>query len=209
MGRLQLTASSSVETIKTGSPRESLAGGSVKGSILRAHVQWVAEQRSPGDLTDLRDALPGEISHELSSFVLSSTWYPFSWLIGLDRTMIDLFATDESDLLAELGRYSARLDLSPIHRLLNFRNPHEFFRLSAMQHSLLRDFGSAVYEPAGERQGTMVHRHYGCFSPVDCETFIGYYEQAIWSHGPRQAFVEELECQCHGARNCRFQLSWQ
>ncbi len=190
-------------------PRESLAGGSVKGSLLRAHLQWAIEQRLPGELSDLRDALPAEVSHELSSRLLSSNWYPFSWLIGLDRTMIELFDTGGNELAAELGRYSARLDLSPIHRLLNFRNPHEFFRQSALQHSLLRDFGTAVYEPEGEARGKMTHRQYGCFSPLYCETFIGYYEQSVWSHGPRGAVVEEVECQCYGARECTFRISWQ
>jgi hypothetical protein len=59
------------------------------------------------------------------------------------------------------------------------------------------------------RQPQSVGRVYSCFSPVYCQSAIGYYEQAIVVHGAKPHPVIEASCQCAGDPSCTFELEWE
>ena len=126
--------------------RESLVGGRVKGAMVRAHLQFVRDRLGEtgaganagcaargGGCRGPRDAgrRPGARSRV--------------WSL-LDRTIARVAGRDERELMRELGRYSAQINLSTIYRAFHRDDIHEFFRNSATLHRQFQDFGTCAYE---------------------------------------------------------------
>jgi len=189
--------------------REYLAGGKVKGSVLRAHIAWIRERATPLQLEALEAELPSEARSMLSSVLLTTTWYPFSWLVELSRGAVDILGHGERPILREAGRISAGMNLDTIFRAFERDDLHKFFRFSALLHTQFQDFGSATYEQVGPTHGRMHHRHYRCFSPYYCESAIGYYEECARIHGVSGITVGEINCQCLDEPTCTFDIRWE
>lgn len=189
-------------------PKEVLEPGRVKGGMIRSHLSWIDEHRTAEEKKALLARLSPDEAHALTGPILATAWVPFSWLIALDRAIIEEFGRGNPDLLADLGRYSARINLSTTYRAFTKDDIHEFFNRSAVLHSQFQDFGSAAYEKVNDTHGRMIHRGYTVLSPVFCSSAIGYYEGAVAAHGGKNAVVRELECQCYGEPTCTFDISW-
>ena len=192
------------------SAKESLEGGKLKGGIFRSHVQWVRDHHSPEDLERVWAELDPKISSDLEDSILATAWYPFAWLIHLDQTIARLLADgDETELYRELGRYSARINVSTTYRIFDRDSNHEFFANSAMLHRQFEDFGTVRYEQTGDTAGRMIYADYPCFSTVYCASGFGYFEACLLSHHASTAKVIETECQCLGGKTCTFELAWE
>jgi predicted hydrocarbon binding protein len=126
-------------------------------------------------------------------------------VVTLDRAIADQYG---KNVLKELGRFSAKINLDTTYRLYKREDIHEFFRRSAALHAQFMDFGDAVYEKTGDHSGRMVHSGYACFSPTYCASAIGYYEEALRIHGGRNVIVTETSCHCAGDSSCTFVLRW-
>ncbi|HEY5611601.1 MAG TPA: hypothetical protein VIL97_10360 [Thermoanaerobaculia bacterium] len=190
-------------------PKEVLGEGHLKGVIFRSHLAWAREHLTPAELEQLWQRVGPEISDALSGPIVVSSWYPFAWLITLDRALIDLHGSHYPDLARELGRYSARINLTTTYRAFDRQSNHEFFRNSALLHSQFQDFGQSTYEQLGDDAGRIRLTNYNSFSPIYCKTALGYYEQAIQNHGAARVDVKETECQCYGDKSCTFELKWE
>lgn len=184
-------------------PVEALQGGSVRGWTLRAHLLWVLEYGSPGDERLLRwPRLEG---------LEPDAWYPFASLIELDRAIALRFASPagEKALLEDLGRFSARVNLSMRFAQWSEDDHHRFFEETTTVHRELQDFGRAHYARVGLRRGLLTVSDSRCFSPIHCATAAGWYEQCLLLHGAIRAFVVEEQCRCFGGAECAFSLRWR
>src|SRR5260221_8073226 len=90
---------------------ERLAGGRVKGSMIRAHLDWVRDHASRDEIIELFETLPAEVRREVAT-VLAASWYDFATLIAVDRTILSLFGGNDERVLEQLGAYSAQKNLS-------------------------------------------------------------------------------------------------
>jgi predicted hydrocarbon binding protein len=187
--------------------REALAGGRVKGAMVRAHLQFVRDQLGEPVLALTLKALPPEVAAELQG-ILATTWCTFESLIVLDRTIARVAGRDEHDLVRELGRYSAQINLSTIYRAFHRDDIHDFFRNSAMLHRKFQDFGDCEYEQVAKTHGRISIRNSTCYSPSYCSSEAGYLEQVIAAHGGTSASVTESACQGAGDDRCTFELRW-
>ena len=187
--------------------RESLTGGRVKGAMVRAHMQFVRDQLGEEMLTRTLQALPPAVAAEVQG-ILASTWCKFESLITLDRTIARVAGREELQLMHELGRYSAQINLSTIYRAFHRDDIHEFFRNSATLHRQFQDFGTCEYENAGEGHARISIRNATCYSPAYCASEAGYLEQVIATHGGTSASVTESACQCANDDRCTFEMRW-
>lgn len=187
--------------------REVLTGGRVKGAMVRAHLQFVRDRMGEAALAQTLEALPKELAAEVHN-VLTSSWCAFESLIQLDRAIARVAGGDEKELLRELGRYSAQINLSTVYRAFHRDDLHEFFRHSAMLHRQFQDFGTCEYEHVGEGHGRISVRGAVCYSPTYCTSEAGYLEQVISTHGGTSVSVVESACQCAGDDRCTFELRW-
>src|SRR5512141_2165493 len=79
-------------------PQEVLEGGQLKGGIFRSHLSWVNEKQ-PQKTGEVWSRMPPDAAKKLSSIILASSWYPFAWLIHLDRAIADAFGEGKLDLV--------------------------------------------------------------------------------------------------------------
>ncbi|HSP17513.1 MAG TPA: 4-vinyl reductase [Thermoanaerobaculia bacterium] len=184
--------------------REVLHGGRVKGGMVRAHLDWLRRNQGEGALVELIHSLSPRVAAEIGA-ALPSSWVSFEAVVALDRAIAKQYG---NNVLKDLGRFSARINLDTTYRLYKREDIHEFFSRSASLHSQFQDFGTAEYERTGDHSGRMTHGHYACFSPVYCASAIGYYEEALRVHGGRNVIVTETSCQCGGDSTCTFVLRW-
>jgi uncharacterized protein (TIGR02265 family) len=187
--------------------REALAGGRVKGAMVRAHLQFVREHLGEETLARTIAALPAAVAAEVEG-ILVSTWCKFESLVALDLTIARVAGRDPRELMRELGRYSAQTNLSTLYRAFHRDDIHEFFRQSATLHRQFQDFGTCVYEQLGDSSGRISIRESSCFSPTYCSSEVGYLEQVIAAHGGTASSVTESACQCANDDHCTFELRW-
>lgn len=194
--------------ISTDVRRESLAGGHVKGSMVRAHIQFVRDRFSDGALAQTLAALPPNVAAEVQG-LLSSTWCSFETLILLDRTIVRVAGHDEHALMRELGRYSAEINLKTVYRAFKREGIHDFLRHSATLHKQFQDFGTCEYEQIAPTQARIRIRDAACYSPAYCESEIGYLEQVVAIHGGTAARISQSTCRCANDPLCTFELHWR
>lgn len=188
--------------------REALAGGHVKGSMVRAHLQFVRDRFGEPVLERTMAALPPLVAREIHD-ALSSTWCSFENLVELDRTIARVVGKDERSLMRELGHHSAQINLSTVYRAFRREDIHDFFRRSAALHKQFQDFGVCEYEQVGPTQGRIRIREAACFSPAYCSSEVGYLEEVIVMHGGKEPHIAESSCQCTNDAICTFELHWQ
>jgi hypothetical protein len=190
---------------------EKLEGGHVRGWMLRAHLLWLGEYGIEGDFAAVWEEVGEEIANALRAGFDPDGWYPLAWSVAVDRSIARRFIEDVSEraILEDLGRFSARLNLSM--RFAQWANDghHRFFEETVSVQDELQDFGAARYERLGSRQGCMVITGSRCFSPTYCATSYGYYEQFLYLHGAIGAKVDEVTCRCLGGEACVFVVRWQ
>jgi predicted hydrocarbon binding protein len=188
--------------------REALAGGRVKGSMVRAHLQFVRDRLGEPALAQTLKALPPAVAAEVQG-ILASAWCSFESLITLDRAIARAAGRDERDVMRELGRHSAQINLTTIYRAFNRDDLYDFFRNSATLHRQFQDFGDCSYEQLGPGHCRITIRNSACYSPAYCASEAGYLEQVIATHGGKSATVTESTCQCASDDTCTFELRWQ
>lgn len=194
---------------RSGAPREKLDGGRLKGGMFRSHMAWLKENATPAQRDEVLARLPEETRRQLSGLILVSTWFPFEALVELDRAIMDVCGGGRLEIVEQLGKWSARINLSTTYRAFDRGTNHEFFENAALLQSQFQDFGKVAYERRGDSAGTMVHSEYPCFSPIFCASAIGYYEGAIEAHHGSDAKVRETSCQCFGDPHCTFEMTWR
>jgi hypothetical protein len=184
-------------------PDEVLLGGHVRGWMLRAHLLWVREYGSAEDEADVAGPL-------LENFD-ADAWYPFASIVALDRAIAARFAqpADETAIYEDLGRFSARVNLSMRFARWSAADHHRFFDETTRFHHELQDFGRARYRRSGATQGVMTLSEYRCFSRVYCASAAGWYEQCLVLHGAIRPTVVEERCRCLGDDACVFALKWR
>jgi hypothetical protein len=72
--------------IGTNGLREALAGGHVKGSMVRAHLKFVHDRYGAPAIASTLAVLPPEIAAEIDG-ALASSWCTFAGLVSLDRAI--------------------------------------------------------------------------------------------------------------------------
>ena len=187
---------------------ESLAGGHVKGAMVRAHLQYVRDRLGEPAVAKTFAVLPEPIAEEVHG-MLASSWCAFETLITLDRAIARISGEDERRLMRDLGRYSAQINLTTVYRAFRRDDIHEFFRRGASLHKQFQDFGTAEYEQVSGTQARIRIRDAACFSPAYCSSEAGYLEEVIAIHGGTAANVFESTCHCAGDAICTFELRWQ
>jgi hypothetical protein len=187
--------------------REKLDGhGAVKGTMVQAHLAWAA-----GQVLDLEPRLPAALSAEsralVASGVLATDWFPFRCLIDLDRAIAALAGGHPDALFRSLGRHSAAQNLKGAYRAFVAEDPHRLFERTALLHERFQNFGRSSYERRAERAGRI--RVDGCeeYSPVFCESALGFYEGALATLEV-QGRCAETQCACLGDDACVFEMEW-
>lgn len=176
--------------------------------MMAAHVAWATKDRAAGDIVRFWSALPLALAEMLQGMVLPVSWYEFSDLIAVDRAIVKVFGGGDVAVLRLVGAYSARLSLTGVYKAYRRDSIHDFLINGARLHPRFQDFGDALYVKHAPMSGEMVHSNYQSYSPLFCESALGFYKESLEIHGAHNVDVRETSCQCRGTRSCTFVLNW-
>ena len=180
----------------------------VKGTMLRAHLSWIAHRFGP-EYEPVKRHLSEPVLSLLSRPVLPTGWIPFSILVELDRAIATAAGGDPVGTWTALGRHSAALNLTGVYKSFISGEPHRFFERMTVLHHQFQSFGKSVYERTGERSGRIRIESPSTYSRVYCVSGKGYYEEALrLLQAPGPVVVRETECATAGAAVCVFELAW-
>jgi hypothetical protein len=141
--------------------------------------------------------------------LLPVNWFPFADLIEVDRAIVNVFGGADPAVLREVGAYSARSNLTGVFKAFRANSIHDFFDNGARLHKKFQDFGEAAYVMTSRTSGEMIHSGYRSYSPLFCQSALGYYRESLVLHGAASPQVDETTCQCRGDRSCTFALRWR
>jgi hypothetical protein len=189
--------------------QEQLEGGNVKGGVLKAHLDWFRLHHAALGVKALGGHVSADTRAVLSATVLPSQWYPFRALIEADRAIAAVHGGDEKATVMDLGRHSARQNLSTSYRAFASLQLQEFYKISAKLHRQYEDFGHAAYETLEPTAGRLSVLESRCFAKTYCWSGLGYLEQAAALQGVLAPQVVESECRCEGGQACRFEIRWK
>jgi hypothetical protein len=180
----------------------------VKGTMLQAHLTW-ADGKLQGARPRLEPLVQEECARLISHAVLATDWIPFRCLVAIDRAIAAAVGGTAKNVFRDLGRHSATLNLAGAYKGFIDEEPHRFFQQMAVLHRRFQNFGQSSYEKRGPRSGSIRLEGYGEYSPVFCESGVGYYEGALeMMKVPGPIYCAEPSCQCAGEPACVFELSW-
>lgn len=183
-----------------------LGKAAVRGSMLQAHISFLTDRDPVAALRPLVDA---ETQQLLSRQILPTDWIPLRSLVVVDRAIAKLAGGDPESVFEELGRHSARRNLSGVYRSFIQGEPHKFFTDMALLHTRFQNFGVSTYEQTGEHSGRVCIEQYTEFTPVFCTSGRGYYEESLrMMNAPGPIKVVEATCQCAGDSACLYTLEW-
>lgn len=188
--------------------RERLEGGRIKGSMIRNRFDWLKTFHPETHEQEIINSLPPATKERFARRVLASEWYEFGDLVALDKSLRERFGKKQPDVIRELGRYAAKMGLVNVGTTFSSMSIHEIFGNSAKMHSRFKDFGQARYEQVAEKAGKMVYSGYPCFSPVFCESTLGFFEESVAAFGGKNLNLSEPLCHCHGDPTCTFTMQW-
>lgn len=180
----------------------------VKGTMLQAHLEWARGRLPGGDLAGLTARLTPQDAAVVAGGVLATDWVPFGTLVRVDRAIAEAVGGRAEEVYRELGRNSARVNLSGAYKVFVQDEPHRFFANAALLHSRFQNFGTCRYERTGPRSARLSFEGYEEPSPVYCASASGYYEGALLAMKAPAPAAAESSCQCRGAASCVFDLSW-
>lgn len=177
----------------------------VTSSILRAYLAW-AKQRWGEDATRRLDA---DTAALLSKPLADNKRLPFRQLIAVSKAIAAAEGGNPNVVYLELGRHSAKVNLAGAYPTFSVEVPHHFFNHMDHLHHTFQNFGRSSYTRIGDRSGRIRLEGYQEFSPVYCQSGLGYYEQAlVMMKAPGPVRVAETGCQCFGEPACVYDLSW-
>ena len=192
-----------------GGPGEVLAGGMIKGGMMSAHIAWATNNRRPEEVRRFWSELSPGIEQSLRGMILAVNWYEFAHLIAVDRAIVRVYGGGDPTVLRAVGAHSARQNLTGLYKAFRRDSIHDFLDNGARLHSKFQDFGSAAYVKTSPTSGSMVHSGYCSFSPLFCESALGFYRESLQLHGANSIEVHETSCHCRGAGSCTFVLRWR
>ncbi len=177
---------------------------SAKGASLVGAVKWLRRDRAAG----LR-ALPARLHHYLEKRIQLSAWYPEEDLLELIRAVARTLPASGGDLYEQMGRFSAREQLSGVyHHLLEGGDqcslPRRGLVLWQSQHDSGR-LGMTIEAPGSARVEVV---DYALPSREMCGVLRGYTAEMFAMADLKGLAVEESACRLDGADRCSWRVRW-
>lgn len=181
----------------------------VRGNILRARAAFVRETFGEDSWQKVLAEVPEQDRKILKGIITHGAWYPFEISVRLDEAIVRVVGGGETKVFEELGRASARENLSTVHaRFLDPPDPQELLKKSPMIYQFYYDVGHRTYEQTGPKSGVLTTHDAETFSVPDCATVIGWHKQALELVGAHDVTIVESQCRARGAPTCRYEISW-
>ncbi|HEX8616040.1 MAG TPA: hypothetical protein VF911_00530 [Thermoanaerobaculia bacterium] len=179
----------------------------VKGVMFGARKQFLVETLGDAGFAAFIEKLTPR-TRGYTRTPLASSWCEFESLVELDRAIHDELKGTHANVLALIGAASAELGIGRIYRSLDSDSLVQFLESNALFHDQYQKFGNVKFEKTAGG-GRMTYSNYPVHSPIFCASAIGYFMESILRHGGTDPTVTETKCQCHGDKQCVFEMTWR
>jgi hypothetical protein len=180
----------------------------VTSSILRAYMEW-AQRRWPNAVDRLRPMVSADTAALLGKPLDENRRILFRQLIDVSKAIAVTEGGNPNVVYHDLGRHSAVVNMAGAYNRFSPEVPLQFFDHMDHLHHTFQNFGRSDYTRVGDRAGRIRLEGYPEFSPIYCQSGVGYYEQALrMLKAPGPIRVIEVGCQCLGEPACVYELSW-
>lgn len=181
----------------------------IKGNILKARRAFVEQQFGAGSWDRVVDSLPAEDQRVLRGIVTHGAWFDFDLGTRVDEAIVAVLGGGRREVFEEMGRASARENLTTVHKLLvEHGNPQAFMAKANVIYQFYYGVGRREWEASGPNSGVMTTYDADTFSMPDCMTVVGWYKQGLEMCGAKNPKVVETDCRGNGAAVCRYEVSW-
>lgn len=181
----------------------------VRGSILRARKLFCEEHFGSGAWDKILEVLPESDRVVLRGILLPAGWFPFEISERLDRAIVDVLGKGDPKIFEDIGRKSARENLSGIHKtFLQAGNPQAFLEQTKTIYKFYYNAGSREYVSTGTNSGVLTTTEAETFSVADCLTVVGWHKEALEMCGAKNVVISETKCRARGDSVCEYRVSW-
>ena len=181
----------------------------VKGNIIKARQAFVVERFGEQAWTDVLASLPAGDQQTFGGMILNIGWFDFAQATRLDEAIVTVLGGGNTALFEDMGRTSARENLTGVHRnLVTPGDPQAFMKKAQVIYRFYYDVGNRTYTETGPNQGTLTTHEAETFSVADCATVIGWYKEALAMCGAKDVRIEEVQCRARGDRVCEYTVRW-
>ena len=180
----------------------------VKGNILKARVGFVKDRFGEAGWQKVVACLP-EGDRKVLKSVTNVAWYDFDLGARLDKAIVSALAGGDRRVFEEMGRASARENLTTVHgSFLQPRDPQKFMAKAPLIYNFYYDTGHRTWQPTGPTSGVLTTFDSETFSTADCATVVGWHKEALAMLGARNIEIVEEACRARGDDVCRYKVSW-
>lgn len=181
----------------------------VKGNIIKARQAFVVDRFGEQGWARVLEALPEEDSKTFGGMIVNVAWFEFDRANRLDEAIVKVLGGGNTKLFEEMGRASARENLTGVHsNLVASGDPQAFMKKANVIYRFYYDVGHREYEETGPTEGTLTTYDAETFSVADCATVIGWYKEALAMCGANSPRVEEVRCRARGDDVCEYRVRW-
>ena len=172
-----------------------------KGTVMVSLVKVIRKHRER-----LRTLLPANLHRYFDERIVLAAWYPLDDYLAMLRVLAKLFPDAPADFYFQIGRSSAREQMSGIYGRLK----GDSSRKAAM--TLLSSmFDTGEMQLVEREAGRAVNDWVGFPTPCRelCELFTGYQLERLSLQHFEDVHVRHTRCRAEGASVCRWELSWK
>jgi predicted hydrocarbon binding protein len=182
----------------------------VRGSVLKARKLFTEEHFGSGAWDRILDTLPESDRTVLWGILLPAGWFPFEISEHLDRTIVDVLGKGDPKVFEDIGRKSARENLSGIHKaFLAAGNPQAFLAQTKTIYQFYYNTGTREYVPTEPQSGVLTTADAETFSVADCLTVVGWHKEALEMCGAKNVRISETKCRAKGDPVCEYEVRWE
>jgi hypothetical protein len=182
----------------------------VKGTALKSTIEFLKSHMGDGPFQGLLRGLTPEEVALVSSPVLMSGWYEFSFLKKLMKLGEGHVKLQAGRSLAwELGRYSAEAALSGIYKLF-FKVTDVGFIVKKASYLFptLYDSGTMEVVDLQPNGAVMRVREFNEPSPEFCDRLQGWMERTVELTGRKRVAIDHPKCRNRGDAYCEYHGRW-
>ena len=181
----------------------------VKGTAVLGTLRFVRETFGEEGLAKVKAHLSPEDLERMDNVVLSSAWYPVSFLLAVMRAAKQEFGAGMPDIVTQMGRSSADYAHTSVYKLVfKVGSPQWIISKASVIFSSFYDQGKMVVCESGAGFANVEVREFGEPAPEFCERIAGWIVRTFELSGAKNVQLRHVTCVCKGAKVCRFEGTW-
>jgi hypothetical protein len=153
-----------------------------------------------------RALLPPKLHHYFDTRVVVAAWYPLEDYVALLRVAHRLEPNPPKDFFEQMGRESAREQMSGIYSRLK---EHTGRKAAATLLSSMYDSGQMNVVERSSGRAVLEWVGFALPAREICGTFTGYQAERMSMQGLEEVRVRHSVCRAEGGPACRWELDWK